>query len=346
MIFDVFKILFFLFFVLPLSLINTGFMLVNAFNLSFVELSVTPSQVKTGEIFTLRGVLINNNTEAVSGHITNVISNRTYVKGWRPPITVSYSEVPTGSFGPINPSEYLNYSVILKPRDPGKFSIYIEVTTNMGVLRSNRLEVEAYGESIKEGPQPLPIWMLGAFAAIFGSTLGLILWFKPSLRVKILSGFKGLRWKASDTISTLLAISLILAAPYIIQPFLSLGDNAIFYTVTFLRTYSSLIFFGLPVFAILHGFSTEMPTRSFFVAFVPMVASTLITNLTRPYPFVPFSAVIFNFSIALFLGLVGAGAALTKKRRAHGHILLALGLMLWAVSLIGEFLQTFSSSPL
>lgn len=343
------KISFLFFFILPLLLANAIPMFVNAYSMSFVEVSVSPNRVRTGETFTLFAVLVNNSTEVVSGRLAHVITNRTYTKGWGPPRTISFSSVSSSgvssknsSFGPIKPGEHLNCTIVLRPLQPGKFLIYVEATVNGGVLRSNSVEVEAYGESIVEGPlAPFQLWMVGVLTVILGSALGFVFWFKPILRAKVVSGFKGLRVKFSETVSTLLAISLILASPYIAQPFLYLMENPTFASAIFLRTYYFLLFFGLPAFTILHGFSTKMPTRSFLVAFAPIIIETLISNLTRPYPFVPFNMVILKFIIALFLGLIGAGAALTQKRRKNGYILLTLGIILWTISTIGGFIQAF-----
>lgn len=333
------------FLALAIICMSLNILAVSAHDLTFVEVKVLKNFVKTGETFILYGSLMNNSTETItSGHITFVIPYGNLSVDWRSPIRVSHQGLsPTGDIlGEVKPGEYVNFSYVLKPRDPGKCSILIEASTNVGYLRSDPIEIEIYGESINDDETQVGFnWMLGgALTLVASSALIVTLWFKPSFRANIVAGFKGLKEKSLETLSISIAISLILAIPSILLPFLTITEP--FYITVFIRTYIFALFFGLPAFTILHGVSTRMPIRSFLIPLILMVAKTLIENLTRPYPFTPLSSFLFDLSLAFYLGLIGVGAALIKERKMVGYTLLALGIILWVLSLLGGILTSFS----
>ncbi len=338
------------FFVLAIVCMSLNLLSVSAHNITFVELNVSNNYVKTGETFILYGSLMNNSTETITtGHITFVIPGSNRTMDCSGPIRVSHQGLsPTGYFlEEVKPGEYVNFSYVLKIPDPGKFLILIEASTNVGYLRSEPLEVEGYSESVNDDETQVGFnWILvGALSLVASSGLILTILFIPrfrSIRFSIVAGFKGLKEKSLETISTSIAISLILALPQILLPFLTITESSTFLINIFLRTYGFALFFGLPAFTILHGVSTRMPIRSFLIPLILMVTKTLIENLTSLYPFTPLSLFLFDLSLAFYLGLIGAGTALIKERKMVGYTLLALGIILWVLSLLGGILTSFS----
>lgn len=170
-----------IFLVLAIICMSLNILSVSAHNITFVELNVSNNLVKTGETFILSGSLMNNSTETITrGHITFVVPGSNRTMDCRSPIMVSHEGLsPFGDFlEEVKPGECVNFSFVLKPRDPGKFLILIEASTSVGYLRSEPLEVEGYGESIiddestDDETQAVSTWTLvGALTLLVSSTL-------------------------------------------------------------------------------------------------------------------------------------------------------------------------------